>query len=133
MSKLAPDLQDKVREMTGLTAKNDGMVLNIALNYGGRDDIIRAVRRVCADTAEGTLDIGGINERCFSGYLDTGKLPDPELLIRTSGELRLSNFMLWQLSYSEIYVTDKLWPDFTYNDLLKAVAEYQKRERRFGK
>ncbi len=106
---------------------NTGLILNLALSYGGRQEIIEAVRRICR---EGKQDI---STEEFAGYLYTADIPDPELLIRTSGELRLSNFLLWQLAYTEIYVTDVLWPDFRATELYNAVLAYQMRERRFGR
>ncbi|TKJ39813.1 isoprenyl transferase [candidate division LCP-89 bacterium B3_LCP] len=106
---------------------NTGLILNLALSYGGRQEIMEAVRQICREGRE------GITEKEFSQYLYTADLPDPELLIRTSGELRLSNFLLWQLAYTEIYVTDTLWPDFRTPELHEAIRAYQKRERRFGK
>jgi undecaprenyl diphosphate synthase len=106
---------------------NTGLILNLALSYGGRQEIVEAVRRVCKEGRE------GITEAEFASYLYTGDIPDPELLIRTSGELRLSNFLLWQLAYTEIYVTDVLWPDFRSEALFEAILAFQKRERRFGR
>ena len=115
------------------TSKNDGLILNLALNYGSRAEIVMAVKNISRDVLEKKISPDDIDENLFSGYLYTAGLPDPDLLIRTSGEFRISNFLLWQISYSEIYVTRKLWPDFRKNDLKKAISEYQKRERRFGR
>lgn len=112
-----------------LTRDNDGLTLILALNYGGRAEIVDAVKKIAADPG---LDINDLNEENFSQQLDTSAIPDPDLLIRTSGELRVSNFLLWQIAYSEIWVTKELWPDFRKLDLLQAVLDYQGRERRFG-
>ena len=120
---------DRVEEKT---KDNTGMTFVIAVNYGGRDDITRAVRRMMEACRENALAAGDVTEDTVASYLDTAGIPDPDLLIRTSGELRLSNYLLWQLAYSEIYITDCLWPDFSKEELLKAVAQYNQRERRFG-
>jgi undecaprenyl diphosphate synthase len=122
-----------LRESVRKTQGNTGLVLNLALNYGGRAEIIDAVKKIALEVKKGTLKVKNINEALFSRYLYTDGLPDPDLLIRTSGEMRISNFLLWQTSYTELYVTDVLWPDFGRDDLYAAVIEYQKRERRFGK
>jgi undecaprenyl diphosphate synthase len=114
------------------TAGNTGMVLNIAINYGSRAEILEAARKAAKAVSSGEISAGDIDEKIFSGYLHTKDLPDPDLLIRTSGEERLSNFLLWQLSYAELYFTEKLWPDFKADDLREAVGEYSRRERRFG-
>jgi undecaprenyl diphosphate synthase len=114
------------------TAENKGLVLNVALNYGGRDEIVRAVQKIGKRVKEGSLLPSEINEKLLSSFLDTHPLPDPDLLIRTSGQLRVSNFLLWQIAYTEIYITDVLWPDFTERELMEAIKDYQKRERRFG-
>lgn len=110
----------------------DGMIVNVALSYGGRDEIIRGIRRLVGEVRAGKVREEEITETLFSRYLFTHGLPDPDLLIRTSGERRLSNFLLWQMAYTEIYVTDTLWPDFKREDLIKALLDYQGRERRFG-
>jgi undecaprenyl diphosphate synthase len=110
------------------TSGNTGMVLNLALSYGGRGEIIEAIKRLSAAGAS----IGDLTEDAFSAHLDTAGLPDPDLIIRTSGEKRISNFLLWQAAYAELYFTDVLWPDFTAGDLLRAIADYQGRQRRFG-
>ena len=104
----------------------------LAVNYGGRDEITRAARRMMEDAKAGTLDPASVTEATVASYLDTAGIPDPDLLIRTSGEIRLSNYLLWQLAYSEIYITDCLWPDFNKDELLAAIVQYNKRERRFG-
>jgi len=114
------------------TSVNDEMVLNLALSYGGRDEIVRAVRRVLRDGRANDIDEDAITKDSFSRYLYTADIPDPDLLIRTSGEYRLSNFLLWQLAYTELYFTDVLWPDFSRDDLIEAIVDYQQRERRFG-
>ena len=110
------------------TAKNTGMLLTVAINYGGRDEIVRAVRGIVESGTAG----GEVSEELISSRLDTAGIPDPDLVIRTSGEYRLSNFMLWQIAYSEFYFTDKYWPDFTAEDLLAAIEQYRGRSRRFG-
>jgi undecaprenyl diphosphate synthase len=115
------------------TRENDGLVLNLALNYGGRTEIIDAVRSIALGIRTGHIQPNEINESLFSNYLYTAGLPDPDLLIRTSGEMRISNFLIWQTSYTELYVTEVLWPDFGRRELFEAVIEYQKRERRFGR
>jgi undecaprenyl diphosphate synthase len=120
---------DKIKEMTK-EGRNADLVL--ALNYGGRDDVRRAALKVGEDMAIGKVCKESFTEKMFSLYLDTAKWPDPDLLIRTSGELRVSNFLLWQISYSEVYISDVLWPDFTDSDLLQAIREFQKRTRRRG-
>ena len=122
----------KIKKVMASTSKNTALVLNLALNYGSRLEILRAARNIAGDAVSGKLDPEGIDEKLFSGYLYTNELPDPDLVIRTSGECRVSNFLLWQIAYSELYITKKFWPDFTKGDFKKAVAEYQGRERRFG-
>ena len=115
------------------TRHNTGLILNLALNYGGREEIVSAVRRIAAQVREGKLRPESIDGETIRSYLYTSELPEPDLLIRTSGEFRLSNFLLWQLAYTEIYITDVLWPDFRRMDLYAAIEDFQKRERRFGK
>jgi undecaprenyl diphosphate synthase len=114
------------------TRNNTGLVLNFALNYGSRSEIIQAVNKIIDDVDNGTLEKSAITEETFSSYLMTSKLRDPDLLIRTSGEIRLSNFMLWQLAYTEFVFTDVLWPDFNEESLLEAVETFQNRSRRYG-
>jgi undecaprenyl diphosphate synthase len=108
------------------------MVLNLALSYGGRDEIVAAARRMCTDGLSGKITPEEVTKDLFAGYLYTTGLPDPDLLIRTGGEYRISNFLLWQMAYTEFYFTEILWPDFRERHLLKAIADYQQRERRFG-
>jgi undecaprenyl diphosphate synthase len=115
------------------TRSNTGLNLNLALNYGGREELVRAVRGIAAEVRTGTLDPDAITARTVQDHLYTSALPDPDLLVRTSGELRISNFLLWQLAYTEIYVTDVLWPDFRKAELFRAIESYRNRERRFGK
>lgn len=125
----------KLNEAIGSTRNNAKLIFNIALNYGARTEILDAVRKILREAfakPSGLNDFPELTENYFSDRLYTRGLPDPDLLIRTSGEMRLSNFLLWQLSYAEIYITKKYWPDFTQEDFVKAVREYQKRERRFG-
>lgn len=114
------------------TRENTGLILNLALNYGGRSEIIDAVKKVSSDVLSGKQRIEEINEDIFSQQLFTNQVPDPDLLIRTSGEMRLSNFLLWQLAYTEIVITKEFWPDFGEKELLESIKEYQKRDRRFG-
>jgi undecaprenyl diphosphate synthase len=125
---LAPDIRHELAAAEEKTAGNSGMLFNIALNYGGRAEIVEAVRRVLASG----IAADDLDEQRFSGFLYTAGQPDPDLLIRTSGEMRVSNFLLWQIAYAEIWVTDTLWPDFRCKHLLEGVLAYQKRDRRFG-
>ncbi len=128
-----PDfVQARLKRTIEATRGNRGLVLNLALNYGGRSEIVDAAKRIAHQVKEAKLNPEEITENSFSQFLYTQGLPDPDLLIRTSGEMRISNFLLWQISYSEIVVTKKLWPDFTKSDLEKAIEEFQSRERRFG-
>ncbi len=115
------------------TKENSGLILNLALSYGGREEIVRACREIAKQVCNRREKFKDINEQFFNEYLYTSGLPDPDLLIRTSGEFRISNFLLWQIAYSEIYVTPVLWPDFNRRDLLLALIDYQRRERRFGR
>jgi undecaprenyl diphosphate synthase len=132
ISALPGTTRRKIEEVMKATKGNDAMVLNIALNYGARDEILRAVRDIAEDVGAGRLKASEIDEEIFSNRLYTKGLPDPDLLIRTSGEYRVSNFLLWQISYAELYITDKLWPDFQAEDFRHAIKEYQNRERRYG-
>ena len=126
------DIIDGIDRLEADTRDNTGLTFVIAVNYGGRDEIARAAKRLAADCAAGRQDADTITEEVFASYLDTAGIPDPDLLIRTSGELRLSNYLLWQLAYTELYVTDCLWPDFDKAELEKAVIAYNKRDRRYG-
>ncbi len=132
-NRISPVLIKIIEKLEGDTKDYNKLTLNIALSYGSRQEILNAVRVLSGEAKKGTIDPETIDEKVFSRYLYTRDCPDPELLIRTSGEMRVSNFLLWQISYSEIYVTPKLWPDFGERELAKAIEEYQKRERRFGK
>ncbi len=132
LTRLPKEVLTTLQETVKQTAGASGMTLSLALSYGGRDDILQAIRRIMANCRDGNLTPEDINEHLFSKYLWTAPLPDPDLLIRTSGEQRLSNFFLWQLAYTEIYITPTLWPDFTKEDLIQALLDYQDRERRFG-
>ena len=131
-SRLDNRLQELIGEMERDTATMQNLNLTFAINYGGRDEILRAVRKIAKDAAEGVIIPESISETQFAAYLDTAALPDPDLLIRTSAEKRLSNFLLWQIAYSELYFSDKLWPDFTPEDLRAAITDYAGRERRYG-
>lgn len=131
-AELSEEIQEQIIKTENFTSKNTGIVMNIALNYGSREEITHAVRNICRDVESGSLKAEDISQEIISSELYTGGQPDPDLLIRTSGEIRLSNFMLWQLAYSEMYFTNKLWPDFTVKDLEDAIIEFQKRNRRFG-
>lgn len=129
---LPPYTRKAVEEAMRKTANNDGLVLNFALNYGGRLELLEAVKSIAQQVERGKLQIGQIDEQLFSSYMQSKDMPDPDLLIRTSGEIRLSNFMLWQLAYSEFYFTDVYWPEFTEAHFIAAIQEYQRRARRFG-
>ena len=126
------DIIEGINRLERETKENTGLTFVIAVNYGARDEITRAVSRLAADGVQGRVKAEEITEDVLSSYLDTAGMPDPDLLIRTSGEIRLSNYLLWQLAYTEIYVTDCLWPDFNEEELKRAVVQYNKRERRFG-
>ena len=129
---LSPKIVRELNRSVDIMKDNTGLILNLALNYGGRQEIISALRSIITEVKEGSLEVDDIDEDVFSQHLYTSGLPDPDLLIRTGGEMRISNFLLWQLAYTEIYVTDVLWPDFRQKDLLLALSSYQKRTRRFG-
>ena len=131
-TRLSERFQERIRELEAASAKNDGLNLQIAINYGSRDEMTRAMRRMSEDVAAGKRKPEEITESVFEEYLDTAGIPDPDLLIRTSGELRLSNFLLWQLAYSEFYFTDVPWPDFHKEEFERAIEAYNKRDRRFG-
>lgn len=131
-SRFEPDIRKGIKKLIEATKNNTGMVFAFAINYGGRDEIKRAVENIVDDVESGKISKCDISEELISSYLDTKNLPDPDLLIRTSGELRVSNFLLWQIAYSEFYITDTLWPDFDKEELLKAIESYSHRQRRFG-
>lgn len=133
MEDLPSGCQRQLEEAMRMTEGNTRMVLNLALSYGGRRDILNATRKIVQDVLDGRLQPDNIQEETISKNLSTSFMPDPELMVRTSGEFRISNFLLWELAYSEIYITQKFWPDFRRADLYDAIADYQKRERRFGK
>lgn len=130
---LPTDCQRELHEAIRATEGNTGLTLTLALSYSGRWEIIEAVRQIAHDVQQGQFQPDAIDEGLFGSYLATGNMPDPELMIRTSGEMRISNFLLWQLAYSEFYMPDVLWPDFRREHLYEAILTYQKRERRFGK
>lgn len=132
MSRLSLALQAAIEDAQNLTKNNTGLNLNIALNYGGRWDIVQAARAICGAVNNGQIAASDIDDNLFSKYLTLNKLPDPDLLIRTSGEQRVSNFLLWQLAYTELYFTSTLWPDFNKQDLDAALEFYAQRHRRFG-
>ena len=132
VSRLDSDIRSRIAELEESTKNNGGLNFQIAINYGSRDEILRAVRRIADDCVKQKADPAQIDERMFGQYLDTHDIPDPDLLIRTSGELRLSNYLLWQLAYTEFYFTDVHWPDFTKEELMKAIEQYNARDRRFG-
>ena len=132
ITRLDEDIRSRIEELEKSTKDNGGLNFQIAINYGSRDEITRAVRRIAADCRDGRLAAEEIDEQVIDRYLDTHDIPDPDLLIRTSGEQRLSNYLLWQLAYTEFYFTDVPWPDFTKEELLKAVEQYNARDRRYG-
>lgn len=132
ISALTPELQEKIQQVEEFSAHNQGMTLNIALNYGSRDELVHAVKKIAAEVLSGQLSPDAIDEACISRHLYTAGTPDPDLIIRPSGELRLSNFLLWQAAYSEFWFSNICWPDFTPKHLNQAIAQYQKRNRRFG-
>lgn len=132
IDRLNQSVKRKLLQAKESTARNDKMVLNLALSYGSKDEIILAVKKLIQDHQSGKIDMNEINKDTFSRYLYTAGMPDPDLLIRTSGEYRISNFLLWQIAYAELYFTNVLWPDFSRDELFKAIASYQNRERRFG-
>lgn len=127
---LAPDIQESIEHLENITQDRTGLCVILAINYGGRDEITRAVKRIVKESVSGRT--GDINEKLISSYLDTAEFPDPELLVRTSGEMRISNFLTWQCSYAEFVVLDVLWPDFTIKHLKQAIEVFNKRNRRFG-
>lgn len=129
---LPSDVQEALRYALERTKNNKGLVLTLAISYGGRAEIIKAIKKILIDFEKGNLHFEDVDEEFFRNYLYDPELPDPDLIIRTSGELRISNFLLWQSAYSEFYFTKTLWPDFRRNEFLKAVEDYSKRSRRFG-
>lgn len=133
IERLPEAVQQALRRTMALTEKNDGMLLNLALSYGGRDEIVRMVREVAEKAKDGKIDPDSITSRLVSDHLYTKGMPDPDLLIRTGGQMRVSNFLLWQIAYTEIYVTDTLWPDFSEKELANILKDYQLRNRSFGK
>ena len=132
LSLLPPNVQHAAQEAMESTKKYDSYFLNLAIGYGGREEIIHAIKKIAADVKKGELDIGSINTNIMSSYLYTSDLPDPDFVLRTSGEERLSNFLLWQLAYSELYFSDVYWPAFKKTDFLRAIRTYQQRQRRYG-
>lgn len=131
-TRLDEDIRNRIEELEEATKNNGGLNFQIAINYGSRDEITRAVRNLAKDCAEGKVDPEEVDEKKIEEYLDTHDIPDPDLLIRTSGEQRLSNYLLWQLAYTEFYFTDVPWPDFTKDELAKAIEQYNARDRRYG-
>ena len=132
LSKLDEKLRANIKELTEYSSQFTGLTLTIAINYGSRDEMTRAVRKVAKDVKDDKISVDDIDEALFSSYLDTKDIPDPDFMIRTSGEQRLSNYLLWQLAYAEFYFTPVAWPEFTPDELKKAIEEYDKRNRRFG-
>lgn len=130
--RLDEELRKQIEALTEATKDYDGLNFTVALNYGSRDEILRAVNHIFSDMEEGILEKGEVTGELMESYLDTAGIPAPDLLIRTSGEQRLSNFLLWQLAYSEFYFTDVHWPDFDRQELVKAIESYEKRDRRYG-
>ena len=126
-------IKEKVIQLEEMTKDKTGICFNMAFNYGGRDEIVRACKKIAEQVKQNKLDIADINEVCFEDYLDTKGMPEPDLLIRTSGEMRTSNFLPWQLSYTEFYFASCLWPDFNTKELDKAIDAFNERQRRFGK
>jgi len=133
LESLPPKCLDELNESINLTANNTGLTLVLALSYSSKWELVNAVKQIANDVKEGKLSSESVNELAIEKYLCTKNIPDPELMIRTSGEHRISNFLLWQLAYAEFYFTDKLWPEFRKEDLFEAILNYQNRERRFGK
>lgn len=132
ITRLDVTMQEKIKDLEERSKNNTGLNFQVALNYGSRDEILRAVRRLVVDYDNKALTLDEIDEKLFDNYLDTKNIPDPDLLIRTSGEQRLSNYLLWQMAYTEFYFTDVLWPDFSAKDLEDAILYYNSKERRFG-
>ena len=132
ISRLEIGLQNSINKIIDKTKNNTGLVLNIAFNYGGRAEILRATKQIAEEVHEGKLDLEKIDEKCIENHLYTKGQPDPDILIRTSGEIRISNFLLWQLAYTEFIFIDKYWPDFNENDIEESIHIFQKRHRKFG-
>lgn len=132
MSRLDEDIRERIAQLEEATRDNDGLHFQIAINYGGRDEIVRAAKKLLEKSAAGELEPSELNEESFSSFLDTAGIPDPDLLIRTCNEQRISNFLLWQAAYTEFYFTPVPWPDFTKEELKKAVEAYNHRDRRYG-
>ena len=133
IEKLGPKLIEILKNAENKTKNNTGVNLQIAFNYGARDEIVNAVKKIAQKALDGEIKIGEIDEKLVSQNLYTAKIPDPDLLIRTGGEKRISNYLLWQIAYSEVYVTEKFWPEFDENALTEAILEFEKRNRRYGK
>ena len=133
IQRIPSDVLEELLKTMALSQQNQAMILNFAISYGGRQEIIETVKKITAACLENRLNVEDLSETLFSNFLSTHDLPDPDLLIRTSGEMRISNFLLWQMAYTELYVTETLWPDFHDEEFIKALLSYQKRERRYGK
>ncbi len=131
-SRLDEDIRQRIEELEAATRDNDGLHFQIAINYGGRDELVRAMRSMAAEVKDGSLNVADLDEACVARHLDTAGIPEPDLLIRTCNEQRISNFLLWQLAYTEFYFTPVAWPDFTKEELTKAVEAYNHRDRRYG-
>lgn len=132
ISAFAPDIQESIRKLEEFSKDYDELYFQIAMNYGSRDEITRGMKKMAQDVADGKLSPEDVTEERISGYLDTAGVPDPDLMIRTSGELRLSNFLMWQMAYTEFYFTDVAWPDFNKAELVRAIEKYNQRDRRYG-
>lgn len=132
LGKLDDDIRSRIFELQEASKDNDGLNFTIAINYGSRDELARAARKIAEDVQKQKIRTEDIDQELFGSYLDTAGIPDPDLLIRTSGEQRLSNFLLWQLAYTEFYFTDTAWPDFTKEELMQAIEKYNSRDRRYG-
>ncbi|MDP2644860.1 MAG: isoprenyl transferase [Desulfobacterales bacterium] len=133
INRLPDDVRQTLHETMTLTRENNAMLLNLALSYGGRSEIVKMVRDIARKSVQGEIDPESITSECIQEHLYTRGIPDPDLLIRTSGEMRISNFLLWQIAYAEIYITETLWPDFSKDEFIQIIKDYQQRDRRFGK
>ena len=131
-SKLDADIQESIAKLEEASKDQDGLNFQIAINYGSRDEMLRGMRKMLKEYQENPFPVEELDEEKFQSYLDTADIPDPDLLIRTSGEQRISNYLLWQLAYTELYFTDVPWPDFTKKELVKAIEDYNSRDRRYG-